>query len=90
MIVLKPFQYETIFTKKRMKIGIALLWVIAFIIGVCTYTVYELNETEQTISGRLNRSISLNRTATSPEHSHCYNGCTNGFMLLHYHISNEF
>ena len=64
MIVLKPFQYETIFTKKRMKLGIALLWVIAFIIGVCTYTVYESNETEQTISGRLNRSISLNRTAT--------------------------
>ena len=65
MIVLKPFQYETIFTTKRMKIGIALLWIIAFIIGVCTYTVYELNKMEPTVSGSLNRSISLNRTATS-------------------------
>ena len=29
MIVLKPFQYETIFTKKRLKIGIAVLWITA-------------------------------------------------------------
>ena len=65
MIVLKPFQYETIFTTKRMKIGIALLWITAFIIGVCTYTVYELTKMEPTVSGTLNRSVSLNRTATS-------------------------
>ena len=29
MIVLKPFQYETIFTEKRLKIGIAVLWITA-------------------------------------------------------------
>ena len=65
MIVLRPFQYETIFTTKRIKIGIVLLWIIAFIIGICTYTVYELTEMEPTVSGRHNRSISLNRTIIS-------------------------
>ena len=29
MIVLKRFQYETIFTEKRLKIGIAVLWITA-------------------------------------------------------------
>ena len=62
MIVLKPFQYETIFTRKRLKIGIAVLWIIAFIIGVSTYTVYELTEMEPTVSKRPNGSVSLNRT----------------------------
>ena len=60
MIVLKPFQYEIIFTTKRLKIGIAALWIIAFVIGVSTYTVYELTEMEST---ELNQSVSINRTA---------------------------
>ena len=62
MIVLKPFQYKTLFTTKRLKIGIAVLWVLAFIIGVSTYTVYELTEMEPTVSERLNQSVSQNRT----------------------------
>ena len=65
MIVLKPFQYKIIFTTKRLKIGIALLWTIAFVIGVSSYTVYELTEMEPTVSGRLNRSVLLSRTAAS-------------------------
>ena len=62
MIVLKPFQYEIIFTTKRLKIGIAVLWIVAFIIGVCTYTVYELTEMEPAVPERLNQSVSQNRT----------------------------
>ena len=62
MIVLKPFQYKIIFTAKRLKIGIALLWILAFIIGVSAYTVYELTEMEPTVTERLNRSVSQNRT----------------------------
>ena len=65
MIVLKPFQYETIFTTKRLKIGIAVLWIIAFIIGVSTYTTYELTEMKPIVSDRFNRSVSLNRTTKS-------------------------
>ena len=65
MIVLKPFQYETIFTTKRLKIGIAVLWIIAFVIGVSTYTVYELTEMEPTVRDKANRSVSLNRTTKS-------------------------
>ena len=65
LIVLKPFQYETIFTTKRLKIGIALLWTIAFVIGVGTFTNYELTEMEPNDSSRLNRSVSLSRSALS-------------------------
>ena len=62
MIVLKPFQYKTIFTKKRLKIGIGVLWITAFTIGVITYTVYELTEMELPVSNRLNQSVLKNRT----------------------------
>ena len=62
MIVLKPFQYETIFTKKRLKIGIAVLWITALTIGVITYIVYELTEMELTVSDRLNQPVLKNRT----------------------------
>ena len=41
MIVLIPFQYETIFTTKRLKIGIAILWILAFGISISTYIYYE-------------------------------------------------
>ena len=62
MIVLKPFQYETIFTKKRLKIGIAVLWITALTIGVITYIVYELTEMELPVSDRLNQPVLKNRT----------------------------
>ena len=63
MIVLKPFQYETIFTNKRLKIGIAVLWITAFTLGVITYTLYELTEMELPVSDRLlNQSTLKNRT----------------------------
>ena len=62
MIVLKPFQYETIFTNKRLKIGIAVLWITAFTLGVITYTLYELTEMELPVSDRLNQPTLKNRT----------------------------
>ena len=65
MIVLRPFQYESIFTTKRLKIGIAVLWIIAFIIGIITYTAYELNEMEPTDTNTLNQSISPYNTSAS-------------------------
>ena len=65
MIVLKPFQYEIIFTTKRLKIGIALLWIIACIIGVITYTVYELTEMKPAVTDQLNQSILSYNTSTS-------------------------
>ena len=37
MIVLMPFRYETIFTNKRQKVGIALIWVLGFAISISTY-----------------------------------------------------
>lgn len=46
MIVLIPFQYETIFTRKRLKIGIALLWILAFGISISTYVYYELRTSD--------------------------------------------
>ena len=62
MIVLKPFQYKNLFTTNRLKIGIAVLWILAFIIGVSAYTSYELNEMEPTVTEGLNQSISRNST----------------------------
>ena len=50
MIVLIPFQYETIFTKKRLKIGIALLWILAFGISISTYVCYEVTVSENKIN----------------------------------------
>ena len=60
MIVLKPLQYKSIFTSKRQKIGIAILWILAFIIGVTTYTAYELTEMEPAVSDRQNQPVSQN------------------------------
>ena len=62
MIVLKPFQYKNLFTTNRLKIGIAVLWILAFIIGVSAYTSYELNEMEPTVTEGLNQSVSRNST----------------------------
>ena len=42
MIVVIPFKYETIFTTKRLKIGISLLWIFALTIGISSYIVFEL------------------------------------------------
>ena len=60
MIVLKPLQYKSIFTSKRQKIGIAILWILAFVIGVTTYTAYELTEMEPAVSDRQNQPVSQN------------------------------
>ena len=60
MIVLKPLQYKSVFTSKRQKIGIAILWILAFVIGVTTYTAYELTEMESAVSDRQNQPVSQN------------------------------
>ena len=60
MIVLKPLQYKSIFTSKRQKIGIAILWILAFVIGVTTYTAYELTEMEPAVSDTQNQPVSQN------------------------------
>ena len=46
MIVLIPFQYEAIFTTKRQKIGIILLWILAFAITISTYLYYDVTASE--------------------------------------------
>ena len=60
MIVLKPLQYKSIFTSKRQKIGITILWILAFVIGVTTYTAYELTEMEPAVSDTQNQPVSQN------------------------------
>ena len=65
MIVLKPVQYKSIFTTKRLKIGIDLLLIIACIRGVITYNAHELTEMEPAVTDKLNQSISPYNTSAS-------------------------
>ena len=64
MIVLITFKYETIFTTKRLKIGISLLWILALTIGVSSYIVFEL-KAYGTSATRLDPLISQNNTIAS-------------------------
>ena len=48
MAVLIPFKYKTIFTTKRLRIAVFLLWIIALIIGVSMNIAHEL-ETEASV-----------------------------------------
>ena len=43
MVVSIPLQYKTIFTKKRQKIGIFLLWIFSLAITICTYIYYDVS-----------------------------------------------
>ena len=61
MIVLIPFQYEIIFTTKRQKIGITLLWILAFAISVSTYICYDVTASE-------NKNSSI-RNDTNTQHN---------------------
>ena len=68
MIVLIPFQYETIFTRKRLKIGIALLWMLAFGISISTYIYYK-----GTVSERKSNSSNIqNNTSGSFKQTKCF------------------
>ena len=42
MIVLIPFRYKVIFTMKRLKIGIVVIWILALAISASVYLSYEL------------------------------------------------
>ena len=64
MIVVIPFKYETIFTTKRLKIGIYLLWIFALTIGVSSYIVFKL-KVHKTAVSRLDLSSSQNKSKTS-------------------------
>ena len=46
MAVLIPFQFETMFTTKRQKIGITLLWILTFAISISTYIYYDVTTRE--------------------------------------------
>ena len=50
MIILIPFQNETIFTAKRQKFGIILLWILAVVISSITYIYYIISTSESIIS----------------------------------------
>ena len=63
MIVLIPFRYEAIFTTKRLKIGIAVLWILALVIGTASYLTYELTTPERSFR-RLSNSIGASKQFT--------------------------
>ena len=64
MIVVIPFKYETIFTTKRLKIGIFLLWLLALIIGVSMNVASELKT--QVSVFKHNHSVTQNNTLALP------------------------
>ena len=64
MIVVIPFKYETIFTTKRLKIGIFLLWLLALIIGVSMNVASELKT--QVSVFKHNHSVPQNNTLALP------------------------
>ena len=64
MIVVIPFKYETIFTTKRLKIGIFLLWLLALIIGVSMNVASEL-KTKVSVF-KHNHSVTQNNTLALP------------------------
>ena len=68
MIVLIPFQYETIFTRKRLKIGIALIWILAFGISISTYIYYKGTVSES----KSNSSNIQNNTSGSFMQKKCF------------------
>ena len=60
MIVLIPIRYQTILTKKRFRICIAVLWVLPLVIGITSYLWYELMKPEP-LSRRLRNSSTLSK-----------------------------
>ena len=67
MIVLIPFQYEAIFTTKRQKIGITLLWMLAFAISISTYIYYDVATSEEKNPSTRNETNIQNNTSASME-----------------------
>ena len=56
MIVLIPLQYETVFSAKRQKYVITLLWILAFAISISTYIYYDVTISERNDSNTIGRS----------------------------------
>ena len=65
MIVLIPFQYEAIFTRKRQKIGVTLLWMLAFAISISTYIYYDVTTSEEKNPSTRNETNIQNNTSAS-------------------------
>ena len=63
MIVLIPFRYKAIFTTKRLKICIAVLWILALVIGATSYLTYELTIPDRSFR-RVNNSITASKQFT--------------------------
>ena len=73
MIVLMPFRYDTIFTNKRQKIGIALIWVLGFAISISTYIYSTATAYESIISRTQNNAstpISSKKNESSRSKKH--------------------
>ena len=52
MIVLIPLQYETVFSAKRQKFVITLLWLLAFAISISTYVYHDVTISENKLFSR--------------------------------------
>ena len=65
MIVLMPFRYDTIFTNKRQKIGIALIWVLGFAISISTY-IYSTATACESITSRTQNDTKTQHNASTP------------------------
>ena len=66
MIVLIPFQYEIIFSRKRQKYVITLLWILAFVISISIYIYYDVTTSESKLfSSERNVSNTVGHTIQS-------------------------
>lgn len=63
MIVLIPFKYDHIFSRKRLKIATFMIWILAFGIGVSTYATYELTHSESASDDKPTKSCAKNCTS---------------------------
>ena len=67
MVVSIPLQYKTIFTKKRQKIGILLLWIFSLAITISTYIYYDVSTSgSKIVSIRSDPKIQHNASLSIP------------------------
>ena len=69
MIVLIPIRYKTILTKKRLRIYIAVLWVLPLVIGITSYLTHELTTPEPLFTGLSNSSTTNEPFIRTDNHS---------------------
>ena len=69
MIVLIPIRYQTVLTKKRLRICIVVLWVLPLVIGITSYLTYELTTTEPLFTKLSNSSTTSEPFIGTRNHS---------------------